>query len=154
MTLRTYTGGYLRFEGDHYREGKSPWSISTLWMAMYYKEIGQKNKAQECIDYIVNSANKFNSAIEYNNNGILTLKSVIESELLNCKGLKLITEFGQGYDTAEKAITGINSIAYIPFAQYIKANQADYDKNEYNGFSVEMRIMKFILRLNITSNLY
>ena len=22
MTLRTYTGGYLRFEGDHYREGK------------------------------------------------------------------------------------------------------------------------------------
>ena len=27
MTLRTYTGGYLRFEGDHYREGKSPWSI-------------------------------------------------------------------------------------------------------------------------------
>ena len=103
---------------------------------------------------IVNSANKFNSAIEYNNNGILTLKSVIESELLNCKGLKLITEFGQGYDTAEKAITGINSIAYIPFAQYIKANQADYDKNEYNGFSVEMRIMKFILRLNITSNLY
>ncbi len=58
MTLRTYTGGYLRFEGDHYREGKSPWSITTLWMAMYYKEAGEKKKAQECIDYIVNSANE------------------------------------------------------------------------------------------------
>ena len=58
MRLRTYTGGYLRFEGDHYREGKSPWSISTLWMAMYYKEIGNKQKAQECIDFIVNSANE------------------------------------------------------------------------------------------------
>ena len=58
MTLRTYTGGYLRFEQDSYRGGKNPWPISTLWMAMYYKEIGQKNKAQECIDYIVNSANK------------------------------------------------------------------------------------------------
>ena len=58
MTLRTYTGGYLRFEGDHYREGKSPWSITTLWMAMYYKEAGEKKKAQECIDYIVNSANQ------------------------------------------------------------------------------------------------
>lgn len=57
MRLRTYTGGYLRFEGDHYREGKSPWSISTLWMAMYYKEINDKKKAQECIDFIVNSAN-------------------------------------------------------------------------------------------------
>ena len=57
MTLRTYTGGYIRFEGDHYRGGKSPWSITTLWMAMYYKEAGKIRKAQECIDYIVNSAN-------------------------------------------------------------------------------------------------
>lgn len=58
MTLRTYTGGYLRFEGDHYREGKSPWSICTLWMAMYYKEIKEKKKAQECTDFIVNTANE------------------------------------------------------------------------------------------------
>ena len=58
MTLRTYTGGYLRFEDDHYREGKSPWSISTLWMAMYYKEIGENKKAEECINFIVNSANE------------------------------------------------------------------------------------------------
>ena len=58
MTLRTYTGGYLRFEGDHYREGKSPWVISTAWMALYYKEIGNTKKAQECIDFIVNSANE------------------------------------------------------------------------------------------------
>lgn len=58
MTLRTYTGGYLRFEGDHYREGKSPWSISTLWMAMYYNEIGEKKNAQNSIDFIVNSANE------------------------------------------------------------------------------------------------
>ena len=58
MTLRTYTGGYLRFLGDHYRDGKDPWSITTLWMAMYYQEIGDKKKAQECIDFIVNSANE------------------------------------------------------------------------------------------------
>lgn len=103
---------------------------------------------------LVNSANKFNSAIEYNNNGILTLKSVIESALTTCKGLKLLTEFGESYDEAEKAIKGLNSIAYIPFAEYIKSNQSDYDKNEYNGFSVEIRVAKFILRLNITSNLY
>ena len=58
MTLRTYTGGYLRFEGDHYREGKSPWSISTLWMAMYYKKIGENQKAEECIKFIVESSNE------------------------------------------------------------------------------------------------
>ena len=58
MTLRTYTGGYLRFEGDHYREGRNPWSICTLWMALYYKQIGEKKKAQECIDFIINSCNE------------------------------------------------------------------------------------------------
>ena len=59
MTLRTYTGGYLRFEGDHYREGKSPWVIATAWMGMYYKEIGENNKAQECLDFIVKSSNEY-----------------------------------------------------------------------------------------------
>ena len=58
MRLRTYTGGYLRFEGDHYRGGNSPWEISTLWMAMYYKEVGENKKAKECIDFIVNSSNQ------------------------------------------------------------------------------------------------
>ena len=58
MTLRTYTGGYLRFEGDHYRGGNSPWSISTLWMALYYNEIGEKEKVEQCIEFIVNSANQ------------------------------------------------------------------------------------------------
>jgi GH15 family glucan-1,4-alpha-glucosidase len=32
MTLRTYTGGYLRYEGDHYMNGKYPWPIATLWL--------------------------------------------------------------------------------------------------------------------------
>ena len=58
MTLRTYTGGYLRFEGDHYRGGNSPWSISTLWMALYYNEIGEKEKVEQGIEFIVNSANQ------------------------------------------------------------------------------------------------
>ena len=58
LTLRTYTGGYLRFEGDHYRGGKNPWTISTLWMAMYYQKLGQKQKAKECLEFVANSANE------------------------------------------------------------------------------------------------
>lgn len=58
MTLRTYTGGYLRFEGDNYRNGNNPWSIATLWMAMYYKEVGKMKKADECIEFIVRSSNE------------------------------------------------------------------------------------------------
>ena len=42
LTLRTYTGGYLRFEQDSYIGGKNPWPVSTLWMAMYYLKAGNK----------------------------------------------------------------------------------------------------------------
>ena len=57
LTLRTYTGGYLRFEGDHYMGGKNPWPIATCWMAMYYRKIKDYKKERECIDFIINSAN-------------------------------------------------------------------------------------------------
>ena len=58
LTLRTYTGGYLRFEDDHYKGGKYPWTIATLWMALYYKTIGDKKKAKECIEFVVKSSNE------------------------------------------------------------------------------------------------
>ncbi len=58
MTIRTYTGGYLRFEQDHYMGGNSPWPVATLWMGMYYQKAGEKNKAKECLKFVVNTANK------------------------------------------------------------------------------------------------
>ena len=57
MLLRTYTGGYQRFENDHYRGGK-PWVISNLWMTLYYLEIGEKKKAKETFDFVVKTAGK------------------------------------------------------------------------------------------------
>ena len=56
MTLRTYTCGYLRFEQDSYMEGRNPWPIATLWMAMYYLKSGDKKKAKECFDFVTNSS--------------------------------------------------------------------------------------------------
>ena len=56
MTLRTYTGGYLRFEDDHYT-GDRPWVIATLWMALYYIEIGKTKEARECFDFVVKTQN-------------------------------------------------------------------------------------------------
>lgn len=58
MTLRTYTGGYLRFEKDSYMGGKNPWTIATLWMGLYYKKLGDKEKLRECLEFIVNSSSK------------------------------------------------------------------------------------------------
>ena len=58
MTLRTYTGGYLRFEQDSYTGGKYPWPVTTLWMAMYYLKAGKMKKAEECIEFIVRSSNE------------------------------------------------------------------------------------------------
>ena len=45
LTLRTYTGGYLRYEGDNY-VGGNPWVIANLWMAKYYLEAGNNNTMQ------------------------------------------------------------------------------------------------------------
>ena len=56
MTLRTYTGGYLRYEGDNYRGGNNPWTIATLWMAMYYRQAGNRKAAEECIKFVVDTA--------------------------------------------------------------------------------------------------
>ncbi len=57
LNLRTYTGGYLRFEDDHYTKDR-PWVISTLWMALYYIEIKEYKKAKECFDFVVRTSTK------------------------------------------------------------------------------------------------
>ena len=55
LNLRTYTGGYKRFENDHYMGGK-PWVIATLWMVNYYLDVGENRKARECFDYILRTS--------------------------------------------------------------------------------------------------
>ena len=55
LTIRTYTGGYLRYEGDKYAGG-NPWVIANLWLANYYIEAGNRKKALECFDYVVKSS--------------------------------------------------------------------------------------------------
>lgn len=70
MTLRTYTGGYKRFEGDHYRKG-NPWIIATLWMADYYLENGEKQKAKECFDFVIKTSTKHGFLAEQINNSTM-----------------------------------------------------------------------------------
>ena len=55
LTLRTYTGGYIRFEEDHYMGG-NPWVIATLWMANYYIETREFKKARECFDFVLKTS--------------------------------------------------------------------------------------------------
>ena len=57
LTLRTYTGGYQRFENDHYMNG-NPWPIANLWMTLYYLEKGEKKKAKETFDFVVKTSGK------------------------------------------------------------------------------------------------
>ena len=57
LNLRTYTGGYQRFEQDHYMNG-NPWPIANLWMTLYYLESGEKKKAKETFDFVVKTVGK------------------------------------------------------------------------------------------------
>ena len=55
ITIRTYTGGFMRYENDTY-VGGNPWVIATLWMALYYIETNRKDDALQCFNFVVNTA--------------------------------------------------------------------------------------------------
>ena len=76
LTLRTYTGGYRRFECDHYM-GENPWVISTLWMALYYLENKQKSKARECLEFVIKTATEHGFLAEQIDNSTMKSKWVI-----------------------------------------------------------------------------
>lgn len=59
MSLRTYTGGYMRFEGDNYMKG-NPWPIANLWMTLYYLEKGENRKAKETFDFVIKTVGAHN----------------------------------------------------------------------------------------------
>lgn len=77
MLLRTYKGGYLRFEGDNYMGGNNPWVINTLWMALYYIKINEIKKAEECFYYVVNTACDYGFLSEQVNNEEENFKWII-----------------------------------------------------------------------------
>ena len=77
LRLRTYTGGYIRFENDNYMGGNNPWPIATLWMAMYNIITNRKIDAMEQINFVINSATKHGFLAEQVNNETMNAKWVI-----------------------------------------------------------------------------
>jgi len=59
MSIRTYTGGYMRFENDHYMNG-NPWPIANLWITLYYLEKGEKRKAKETFGFVLKTVGAHN----------------------------------------------------------------------------------------------
>ena len=68
MTLRTYTGGYVRYEEDRYMGGYNPWPIANLWMACYNLEVGEDKKALENFEFVTNSCQEHGFLGEQVNN--------------------------------------------------------------------------------------
>ncbi len=76
LTLRTYTGGYQRFENDNYMNG-NPWPIANLWMTLYYLETGEKKKAKETFDFVLKTIGKHGLLGEQVDNNTLKANWVI-----------------------------------------------------------------------------
>lgn len=74
LNLRTYTGGYIRFENDNYLGGNNPWIIATLWMALYNIETKNIEEARKQIDFVGRTAT---------NNGFLAEQ--VENETMRAK---------------------------------------------------------------------
>ncbi|MBR3132587.1 MAG: hypothetical protein IKG42_00660 [Clostridia bacterium] len=77
MTIRTYTGGYIRYEGDTYMNGYNPWPIANLWMANYYLDSGERKKARECFEFVAKSCSVHGFLGEQVNNETFTPAWVI-----------------------------------------------------------------------------
>lgn len=77
LNLRTYTGGYLRFENDNYIGGNNPWPIATLWMTLYNIEIGNKEEAIKQIEFVAQTATKHGFLAEQVDNETMKSKWVI-----------------------------------------------------------------------------
>ena len=77
MNIRTYTGGYVRYEGDSYMGGYNPWPIATLWMACYYVIAKNKEKALECFNFVTKSASSLSLFGEQVNNDAMKPSWVI-----------------------------------------------------------------------------
>ena len=71
MTIRTYTGGYIRYEGDSYMGGYNPWPIANLWMACYNLEAGENKKALENFNFVTKSCSDYGFLGEQVNNETL-----------------------------------------------------------------------------------
>ena len=55
----TVNGGIVRYENDPYRRVKAqpnPWIITTLWLAEYYADVSQKEKALKLVNWVVDRA--------------------------------------------------------------------------------------------------
>ena len=77
MNIRTYTGGYVRYEGDSYMGGYNPWPIATLWIACYYVIAKNKEKALECFNFVTKSASSLSLFGEQVNNDAMKPSWVI-----------------------------------------------------------------------------
>lgn len=77
MTLRTYTGGYVRYENDGYMGGRNPWPIATLWMAEYNLEAKEYKKAMENFAFVTNSCSDHGLLGEQVNNETMKPEWVI-----------------------------------------------------------------------------
>lgn len=77
LTLRTYTGGYIRFENDNYMGGNNPWPVATLWMALYNIKKNNKEEARKQIDFVLRTATDHGFLAEQVNNETMQAKWVI-----------------------------------------------------------------------------
>ena len=77
LNLKTYTGGYIRFENDSYMYGNNPWPIATLWMALYNIKIGKSDEALKQIKFVINTQTEHGFLAEQIDNGSMSAKWVI-----------------------------------------------------------------------------
>lgn len=115
----------------------------------YLVEFAIKSKIQLLI---LNGVNNPTSAVNYNQDGIDTIKANILAVLNEYKDYGVIQQFAQGYDENTATFSGTQNIVSPDFYTYIAENPDDYQNEIIGGFSCYLQIGKFVRQVifNVT----
>lgn len=92
--LKLPNGGYMRYQWDNYVGGNA-WIISSLWLAMFYIEANEIEKAKELFDWVTNHADNLNflpEQIDRNGNDTIWVSQLSWSHAMYIIVKKMLNE--------------------------------------------------------------
>lgn len=124
------------------------------WDYWYGWDWFQINTINTLTATIVNGANNPSASVRYDQNGIDTIKSVLNGVAKKGQSYGVVTDFGADYDFINDEITDLGSFYAIPFYTYIASEPTKYAQGKYDGLSGYLLIGRFIRQVvfNVTIN--
>lgn len=116
----------------------------TPWDYYYYFCLAKFRVQKKITQLLINGTNNPVSAISFDQDGIDTVQSNIQTELQTMVGEKILTTFAKSYDSGTGSFIGEGSINFPNYYEFIKTNPEDYKNERLTGLSCYLQIGRFV----------